>query len=319
MTPGTQADNRRLRDCFGKFATGVTVVTCLSGDGTPKGMTVNSFSSLSLDPPLVQWGLGKASTNFGAFEASGHFVVNVLSAHQHALANRFAKRGGGERFDSVSHRPSRRGPPILDDVAAWILCRKTAQFPGGDHVVLLGEVEEFDLSEHPGLVFLSGQFGLMAPHADTPSKPARRAGIEDAFRFIVPLLLAAGERLGEPFYEQLGREDMTVPELRILGRLAASGPLTSAELANETYLDTQTTARDLRVLVSSGLVRQLDGAGDRFELSDSGRRRFADNQRRAEAYEQTMLTDFDAGEIELLKELLRRIIASVPSPDPSDD
>lgn len=132
-------DARRLRDVLGCFATGITVVTTLDAGGRPLGLTANSFTSVSLDPPLVLFCLGRGGSSLDAFSHARHFAVNVLGAGQQALSNRFAA-ALDDRFASVAWRPSSHGSPLLDHALAQIDCERHALFDGGDHLIVVGRV-----------------------------------------------------------------------------------------------------------------------------------------------------------------------------------
>ncbi|MFD0560004.1 flavin reductase (DIM6/NTAB) family NADH-FMN oxidoreductase RutF [Stackebrandtia endophytica] len=154
----TSAPDRTLRTMLGHYATGVTVVTTLDGDGTPAGLTVNSFTSVSLRPPIVLWCLRRDSTSRTAFERSGHYAVNILARDQANLATRFAS-SRPDRFTDVDWRAGVAGQPVLDGVSAWLICRlKGATIPAGDHIVLFGEVVSFRTHHSEPLVFAHGGY-----------------------------------------------------------------------------------------------------------------------------------------------------------------
>ncbi|WP_442581177.1 flavin reductase family protein [Mesorhizobium sp. ASY16-5R] len=155
-------DQKAFRHCLGSFATGVTVVTAET-NGRRVGVTANSFSSLSLDPPLILWSLRRQSSSLDAFLKASHFCVNVLEASQIALATRFASSGAG-KFDHVDWTPGRGGAPILPDVAAVIQCRLYGMQEGGDHLIFLGEVEAFSSTASSPMAFVHGKFALAAAH-----------------------------------------------------------------------------------------------------------------------------------------------------------
>jgi len=128
-----------LRGVMACFATGVVVVTASGTDG-PVGMAVNSFVSVSLDPPQVQFCAAHTSTTWPAIQAAGHFCANVLTAGQEELARQFARRG--DRFAGVPHSPGRTGAPVLRDVHAHVECAIVETYEAGDHTLVLGRVLE---------------------------------------------------------------------------------------------------------------------------------------------------------------------------------
>lgn len=157
----TSLDSRFFRTALGRFATGVTVVTAAAPDGTPIGMTVSSFNSVSLNPPLILWSLSLRSTSLAVFEHCERYVVNVLSAEQIALARHFATGDTRERFNDVTQRFAPAGTPMLDEqCAAWFECRNRSRYVEGDHVIMVGEVEQCGHSPASPLVFHAGGFDL---------------------------------------------------------------------------------------------------------------------------------------------------------------
>jgi len=138
-----QFDHRELRDVLGSFVTGVTVVTTVDGAGCHHGLTVNSFSSVSLDPPLVLWSQSNSSPSHPVFSKSGRFVINILAEDQVDLSNRFA-RSGPDKFANLVVDVGAHGLPILKDTSAWLACKLVSAIPGGDHTIFIGEVEQID-------------------------------------------------------------------------------------------------------------------------------------------------------------------------------
>lgn len=155
------SDERSLRRALGRFATGVTVVTCRDRQGHPCGITVNSFSSVSLAPPLILWNIARVSNSFAAFVDAPHFVVNVLAEHQHELAVHFA-RSDHTLFDGIDWQDNAAGVPVLPGSIATFACRRYAIYPGGDHDIVVGEVT--DLATAPGapLLFHDGRYAAVA-------------------------------------------------------------------------------------------------------------------------------------------------------------
>lgn len=150
-------DSRHFRSALGQFATGVTVVTTRLGDGSFLGLTASSFNSVSLDPPLVLWSLGNRAQSLPVFSANSHYVINVLTAEQQVLAEQFASRSEN-RFEGVEFTLSRTGLPILKGASAWFECFNRSQYPEGDHVIFVGEVEQCAHSNAAPLIFHNGSF-----------------------------------------------------------------------------------------------------------------------------------------------------------------
>jgi flavin reductase (DIM6/NTAB) family NADH-FMN oxidoreductase RutF len=143
---------------MGSFASGVTVVTAMEGE-VPRGFTASAVSSLSLEPRMLLVCVSKFSTTLDIIQNSGSFVVNVLSAQQQEVAQQFATRAQ-DRFDGIRWRPgSASGAPVIDGSLAYAECRLTGTCPGGDHVVLMGEVLAGDAHEAEPLLYFRGRYG----------------------------------------------------------------------------------------------------------------------------------------------------------------
>lgn len=153
--------SRALRDTLGQFATGVTVVTTIDCSGQPVGMTVNSFNSVSLDPALVLWSIGKSSLGYSAFTEGEYFAVHVLKGDQQNVSNLFAGRGA-DKFGQVKWHKGEGGVPQLDDCAALFHCRRVQNIDGGDHTILLGEVLDFSAGGGEPLIFHRGRYRALA-------------------------------------------------------------------------------------------------------------------------------------------------------------
>ena len=152
-----QIDARALRDAFGAFPTGVTVVTAHDQAGLPIGFTANSFTSVSLDPPLLLVCLAKTSRNFATMTGAKHFAINVLSETQKDISNTFA-RTVEDRFATVEWDVGADGCPILADVAAWFECAMEQVTDAGDHVILMGRIASFHNSGRNGLGYARGGY-----------------------------------------------------------------------------------------------------------------------------------------------------------------
>lgn len=158
----TADQQSQLRRAFSYFGTGVTVVTTMTDDG-PLGMTANSFSSISLDPPLVLWSPALRSKRHDAFAEAENYCIHVLAADQLEMAQHFATNGSG--FDAFSWQEDHNGAPVLDDCLAVFHCASDQVFPAGDHSIVLGAVTQVTESHNkrPGLMFDQGSFGQCHP------------------------------------------------------------------------------------------------------------------------------------------------------------
>jgi 3-hydroxy-9,10-secoandrosta-1,3,5(10)-triene-9,17-dione monooxygenase reductase component len=150
-------DPRAFRDALGTFATGVTVVTTRLPDGLCTGLTVSSFNSVSLRPPLIVWSLSLNSPSVAAFRDCAYYAVNVLAEDQVELSRRFAL----PKIAKFADQPFTLGPhgsPLLPDCCAHFECRNELRHDGGDHIMLIGRVESFERSDRPPLIFHGGMY-----------------------------------------------------------------------------------------------------------------------------------------------------------------
>lgn len=164
------AVTRALRRAFGAFATGVTVVTTCDESGQPFGFTANSFTSVSLDPPLLLVCLAKSSSSLETFRRCTGFAVNILSEGQEEISRRFASRRA-DRFDGVAAAPGGEASPILADTSAWFDCALKQCVDAGDHVILIGRVNDFGASERAPLIYLQGAYRRIEAPADHHAVP----------------------------------------------------------------------------------------------------------------------------------------------------
>ncbi|PLL12961.1 flavin reductase [Tabrizicola sp. TH137] len=220
---------RALRDAFGTFMTGVTVVTTLDGSRNPLGFTANSFASVSLDPPLLLVQIARNSVNYVNFTTSQHFAVNILAEGQKDISSTFA-RPVADRFAGIDWQIGPVGSPILPAVAAWFDCTLFQVVEAGDHAILIGKVEAFHATNAPGLGYYRGTyFTPVATQASIPTGPD----------IIVSAIL---EKAGQVLLVDDGFGGLTLPTARVgrdgtgaalaaligqSGLTAAAGPLYS--------------------------------------------------------------------------------------------
>lgn len=250
--------------------TGVTVVTTLDQNGSPVGITANSFTSVSLEPPLVLWSQALASRSFAAFRDAERFTINILAAEQAHISQRFA-RSGVDKFLDTKVRSGIGGLPIIEGAVAVLECRKVATYPGGDHAVFLGEVENFEHTDLKPLAFGGGRYMLALAHdLGAYSFPGSTASFThvDGVRLACTALTGISERLDTTVGLAVwGNRGATViawepsrnpvfPDLRtgivVSPLLAASGLVFSAFLPREiarTHLE-----RELERMRASGVA-----------------------------------------------------------------
>ena len=295
-------DPRAFRRALGQFATGVTVVTAPAADG-PVGVTVNSFTSLSLDPPLVLWSIAKAARSAPAFAHASHFAVNVLAESQVELSARFA-RSGVRKFDGVRSALGLGGAPLLEGAAAHFECAREPVLDGGDHTIVTGRVLRYTRFDREPLVFARGQYAAAVyhPQAVPPGSREARSEPHPLDDFVLPLLLAAYERLSDNFHASQGAADLGVAETRTLACLAVSPGAQVDTLARLSFLGLAATEDAVASLIARGdAVTRPPGA---IDITAEGRARLAQILDRAQAFEAAALRGFSGEEIALLRRML---------------
>lgn len=155
-------DARTFRDALGCFATGVAIVTTLRADGSPEGLTVNSFASVSLEPPLVLFSLDRKGRCAASFESASHFAVHVLGNRQSALSRTFAVRGGTD-WSRIDWTSGIGGCPLLPGDLATLECAVHARHDGGDHMIVIGRVLALRHSDGDPLLYFRGRYRHIAP------------------------------------------------------------------------------------------------------------------------------------------------------------
>lgn len=160
---GGPHDVRKFRNALGCFTTGVAVVTIQESGRAPIGITVNSFSSVSLDPPLVLWCLDKKSDTLSLFEKAAHFTVNVLREEHEEVSSRLAKKGD-HSLEGIDLIEGESGTPALKDALAHFECEVEARHDAGDHVIMVGRVLKFDyVDDGRPLLYHRGGYNFLPP------------------------------------------------------------------------------------------------------------------------------------------------------------
>ena len=227
-----ELDPREFRQVLGTFTTGVTIITARGEDGTPAGVTANSFNSVSMDPPLVLWSLAKKSNSLPTFSSASHWAVHILAHHQDGLSSHFARSvSGQEKFNGVQYETGLGNAPLLSECTARLQCRTTNIYDGGDHIILVGEVLTFDKCDTPPLVFQRGNYAI----ATSTAQPAVIPSGEDPRNFgeespIIYLLSTAYLHFSAKLRDAAERMNLNAIEHLILNALGARDRRTYHEL-----------------------------------------------------------------------------------------
>jgi 3-hydroxy-9,10-secoandrosta-1,3,5(10)-triene-9,17-dione monooxygenase reductase component len=322
MSADFQARTRQFRAALGAFATGVTIVTTRNAAGEDIGLTANSFNSVSLDPPMVLWSLARKSLSLPAFLESGYFAVHVLAASQEDLSITFATRGA-DKFANLAVTRGAGGIPLLPGCSALFQCKTAFNYEGGDHVIFVGEVQEFEHFNRPPLVFHSGRYAVAVEKPPAVAPPSREDAEPDSsfsHDFLIYLLQRAHFQLFLGLRRDLESHGLSEDQWFVLSILGTRDNRTVAELDQLLwYTGRRVTYELLASLTASGFAR-LHGSYDphaRVVLTDAGKRVVLQLVAMAKAAESDAERNLGYGETQLLKEALRAIIRETdPGPPP---
>jgi len=299
-----------FRNALGAFATGVTIATTKNLRGEPIGVTASSFNSVSLEPPLILWSLAKTSLSREAFCESGHFAVHVLAASQEDLSNRFA-RSGDDKFAGVDWSEGKLGSPIFAEHAALFQCQTRYQYEGGDHIILVGEVVDYETNEVAPLLFHGGRYAERRPRPKLPgdiSVDTEHGRFSDDFLFY--LISRAHFQTSHPTRDKLAAMGSSMDEYLTLALLSMESPLTEDEIRQRLrHTGHAPSPNQLDEMEGKNLIRQLAADGrERFDLGEEGRKLFVETLAYGKALEADLADHFTPAELAETKRVLRRII-----------
>lgn len=308
MTPleaGNPADDgRAFRRSLGQFATGVTVMTASNGEQL-LGMTVNSFAALSLEPPLVLWSIRRESGALQAFQAAGHFAVNVLAANQVELSNRFAS-SKGDKFADTPWTRGLHGAPLLHGAIAHMECVLHEVVEGGDHLLLIGRVERYARFAGEPLLFTQGRYAVTQEHPDAlvqadPNAAPVDVAYDVSRGTILRLLHYTSNRMSLAFMRHRVAESLSVAQFRIYGWLRDQSH-TAEELKRLAYLGSRDTDDTLSGLCEQGQLSR-DDAG-RYCLTPAGRERALAIVQHVETFEAELLQGVSEADLAATRRVL---------------
>jgi flavin reductase (DIM6/NTAB) family NADH-FMN oxidoreductase RutF/DNA-binding MarR family transcriptional regulator len=312
--------SRELRNCLGEFTTGVTVITSAGENGALIGVTANSFSALSLEPPLVLWSLAKKSASLEIFKKHGYFAVNVLSNKQQETAMAFS-RPSADRFHGIDYKIGAYSLPLLEKTNAQFVCKVTQALDQGDHVLFIGEVLEFLRQDQNApqapLVFSQGKFSELAPESVAPANTELVAASHHAtfYKDYLPYLLArAASDSASHFHDRLKNYGLNMLSWRVLASLADGLAWTVNDLCRVSLAKQPTVSKLLDRLESQRLInRNVDVSDARrvmVTLTKSGAAKIKPVIEEARGYGESLGGRFDIGELDRLKATLTKLIES---------
>ena len=305
------ADGRGFRRCLAQFATGVTVITT-EVMGRRIGITANSFSSLSLDPPLIIWSIARSSRNLEIFESATHFAVNVLSDYQLDVSQRFASLHA-DKFEDTPWQPGRNGSPLLQGVAAQFECRKEVTYPSGDHIIIIGRVERYARFNCNVLLFAQGQYGIIDDHPNF--KTEKKVNMPDDINIIkaeythpLSTLLFRAHHLASTEIERHRREEgLTIAQARVLYLLTElDAGLSLEKLAAEIFLPEPVTEDAVSDMIKCGQVEStIEGL---IRLTVTGRENWTKMRLRDHQYHSNQMKGINDADIEAGRRFLSMLI-----------
>ena len=310
VADSTGFDARAFRDALSSFATGVAIITARDAAGYPLGLTVNSFNSVSLDPPLVLWSLARTSNNLEAFKTTEYWAVHILSAEQQALSQQFATRGA-DKFGGIDTESGHGQVPLLVGCAARFQCRTASQYEGGDHVIFVGEVIEFDRCESAPLVFHAGGYAH-ATRRPIDDLPTGHGWLEGSFNegFLGYLLGRSHFEFFAKLRPHLQQEQLSDNEFYVLSSLTLQRELDAEALtkALQALSDADRETAKHR-LVERGLVEvNAHLNSTRVRLTDAGSACTLRLIAAAKSIEAQIIDGIGQAEAVALKSLLNRLL-----------
>ncbi|MGE3691903.1 MAG: flavin reductase family protein [Novosphingobium sp.] len=305
-------DSGEFRRTMGLFTTGVTIVTARAANGEPIGVTANSFSSVSLDPPLVLWSLAKSARSLDVFTSAEYFAIHILSAGQDDLSNRFASRGE-DKFAGLEVAEGLADTPLLGDCSARMQCRTVHRYEGGDHIIFVGEVVDLVSSDVTPLVFQAGKYALAARKASSePLVASAVVGSEFNEDFLGYLLWRARFQFAVELKKDAAIRAFTDNAFLLLVTLAHNNWRSAASLARLMFVDddASTATRALTELEELGLLERRTAAnGDALVgLNDAGMAGALAALAAAQSTEAALLDKLGLWDGAALKNLLRGFI-----------
>ncbi len=311
--------SRDLRNALGEFTTGVTIITCQDESKQPIGVTANSFSALSLEPPLVLWSLAKKSASLKAFSTHGYFAVNILNQSQQDLAFKFS-RPSEDRFAQVDYTLGSHKLPLFKGALAKFVCKTSQVIEQGDHILFIGEVLELIPNDSASratepLIFSRGKFAEISPEGVAPAAHADIDETHDTsfYKDYLPYLLArsANDSAGH-FHSRLKDYGLNMLSWRVLASLSDGQAWTVNDLCKVSVAKQPTVSKLLDRLEAQRWIKRASGEDDARKvmvtLTRTGLSKIAPVIKAAQGYGETLSGRLTATELTRLKTTLRKLM-----------
>lgn len=301
-----KTEQQRLRQALAQYGTGVTVVTTADGDGH-FGVTSNSFSSVSLDPPLVLWSIKKTSQSYDAFMRARHFAVNVLAAGQRDISSNFAK-SGGDKFAGIAFEPGLGGCPLIDGAAARFECETWSLYEGGDHTIIVGEVKTFASDDVETLLFCRGQYARAAASVLPSVAADRKTGSQPGSgEFLTTLLRNVHGAMWRKM--EAGRREIGVSHAQsaIMYALRQQPGLSADALPAQLGFGLNLTDDELQQLIAEGRIEQTGEGG--LALTSSGQQLYDEFLLKMRDVETAVFGSYAPDDLEIVRRVLLDVIS----------
>lgn len=297
------------RQALGTFATGVAVITASTKNGEPAGVTANSFTSVSLDPPLILWCLASASDSLKIFQDATHFAVNILASDQKAMSTHFAKRMEN-KFAKIPFVAGLGGAPLLDDCMTRLQCSSREQYQVGDHWVFVGEVENFESTSKEALLFHLGNYGISLPlPTDESSVIGSINKPETNDDSLFSLLLQAIHAYQEKFESKQKKLFESNYEARIITILHKYNELEINDICQMIQMPKTDTSTVLNALKDKGFViYNTDSQNHNVKITDAGLKKSDELIAFAKQHDRDVYALFGHCDADAFRENLIRII-----------
>ncbi|WP_404417327.1 p-hydroxyphenylacetate 3-hydroxylase reductase component [Marinospirillum sp.] len=309
--PTSEFDPKAFRRALGNFATGITVITATTPDGQQAGVTANSFNSVSLDPPLILWSIGKNSGSCAVFEKASHFAVNILAADQIDVSNHFA-RPSDDKFADVDYSKGFGDAPLLPDTAACFQCESYETLDGGDHWILVGKVVAFEDTGRAPLVYHQGSYSVVMPHSRFPSNKEKEEDsatterlknrLSDNLYYLMQQAVRAYQADYAPLQLSTG---LRTSEARMLIVLQETPSLTHAGLRREVNMPEVEVDNAAEILQRKGLIQFAD---DGYSITAAGQEQADTLWALSRQEQEKMFADFSSEEIATFKKVLLSLL-----------
>lgn len=299
------ADGRMFRRCLGQYGTGVAIITT-EAQGQRAAVTVNSFASVSPEPPLVLWSIARTSRSAAVFMNSGRFAVNILSSKQTHLSRHFSSRIE-DKFAETDWSPGLFQSPLIAGCLAHLECETFSHVDGGDHTILIGLVKHARRFEGEPLLFSQGQYSVAETHPEASPTP-EASGAESGTTTegtIISQIFDAHNLLSMTFDEHRRAEGVHLSVARVLACLYDKPGIGIEQLAAATFLGQRDTEDAIAELIGSGLV--IGSAGG-FTLTGSGRSRREAVRERWQRFQQAQIAQISETDLRSAIRVLNTLI-----------